>query len=99
MAKDYCIYEHINKSNGKKYIGLTKQNPPEKRWGKNGSGYSKNKHFARAINKYSWDGFEHDILFESLTEKQAVKKEKQLIKKHKSNNPKYGYNNSKGGEV
>ena len=42
--------------------------------------------------------FEHEILYERLTEEQAKEKEKYLILKHKSNQRKYGYNISSGGE-
>lgn len=55
--KNYFVYKHTNQTNGKVYIGLTKQNP-ESRWGKNGINY-KNKcpHFWNAIQKYGWGGF------------------------------------------
>lgn len=38
MEKKYYIYKHINKINGKIYIGQTNQDP-ERRWRPDGSGY------------------------------------------------------------
>jgi hypothetical protein len=93
--KTYLIYKHTNKINGKCYIGQTCQEP-EKRWGKNGNGY-KNKHkkFWRAIQKYGWDNFIHEIIYSDLTAEEANKLERQLIEEY--NSIKNGYNISEGG--
>lgn len=91
----YCVYQHTA-PNGKVYIGITGQNPL-KRWN-NGTGYSKNILFYRAIVKYGWDNIKHEILFDGLTEEEACKKEVELISKYQSNNPNYGYNLSIGGQ-
>lgn len=92
----YCVYCHTNKINGKKYVGITKQKP-EKRWG-NGCNYKDNEYFYRAIKKYGWEEFSHDILFEGLTKKEAQEKEKYLISKWDLNNRDCGYNIQRGGE-
>ncbi len=93
--RKYTVYMHINKTNGKKYIGIT-CNSVKRRW-QNGKGYICCKLFYRAINKYGWDGFEHLVLKENLTESEAKAMEIELIEKHKSNNRKYGYNIESGG--
>ena len=93
----YFVYQHINKINGKIYIGITKQ-LPEKRWGKDGSNYKSSPHFYSAIQKYGWDNFEHKILYEGLTYKEACEKEKELIKKFQSMNREFGYNSTSGGD-
>lgn len=95
--KNWCVYIHTNKINGKKYIGITSR-PPEKRWGKNGKGYKRHVHFWNAIQKYGWDNFRHDIVCQKETFEYACKIEKCLIKHYKSNNCKYGYNCTFGGE-
>jgi group I intron endonuclease len=57
----WIIYRHVNKVNNKSYIGLTKQEPT-KRW-QNGLGYNKNQPlFYKAIQKYGWENFEHELL-------------------------------------
>ena len=52
---------------GKRYIGITSQDPPEKRWGRGGYEYRPNKHFWSAICRYGWDNFNHIILCTGLT--------------------------------
>lgn len=47
----YIVYQHQNLINGKRYFGITSQNP-ERRWGKNGNGYKSTPHFYSAIQKY-----------------------------------------------
>lgn len=91
----YCVYCHTNKVNGKKYVGMTSQTP-EKRWN-NGKGYVNNKHFFRAIEKYGWHNFSHEILYTHLNKDEAEQLEIKLIKEYDSANPKKGYNIELGG--
>lgn len=93
----YIVYQHKNKINGKIYIGITMQEP-EKRW-KYGEGYKTSPHFYSAIQKYGWDNFEHNILFQNLTKEEACKKEQELIAKFNSMNREFGYNSTSGGEM
>lgn len=96
-TRDFIVYEHKNKTNGMRYIGITSCSP-NKRWGKNGSHYKKNAHFWNVIQKYGWDGFEHNILYSGLSMQDACIKEKEIIEKYQTYNPSFGYNNTKGGE-
>ena len=69
QQKTYTVYEHVNKVNGKRYIGTTSQKP-EKRWGWKGSGY---------FNQPFWEGkhylypdrkkqqIQNIVVFESMT--------------------------------
>lgn len=91
----YTVYAHINNINGKIYIGMTSQRT-SKRWN-NGNGYSKNEYFYRAIKKYGWDGFEHQVVASNLTKEEAVNFEIILIKNLNADNPKFGYNITSGG--
>ena len=93
---NYTVYMHKNKINGKIYIGITRQEP-KKRWN-NGIGYN-NQYFKRAIEKYGFDNFEHLILYERLTQKEAEQKEIELITFYKSNQRKFGYNIANGGNT
>ena len=68
----YIVYMHTSPS-GKRYIGITSKNPPEKRW-LNGRGY-RNEYIKNVIQKYGWDNFEHEILFNCLTKSEAEQKE------------------------
>ena len=94
---NYSLYMHENKINNKRYIGITCQKNVNKRW-QNGNGYKTNKYFYRAIQKYGWDNFEHCILFENKTKKEALKYEILLIEALNTTNPLVGYNITKGGE-
>ena len=90
---DYKVYCHTA-PNGKRYVGIS--NNPEKRWN-NGEGYIKNYLFYRAIKKYGWDAFKHEILYDNLTLKQAGELEKKIINEWNLLNPQYGYNLREGG--
>lgn len=98
----WCVYCHTNKINGKKYFGITSR-PVKDRW-RNGNGYDKTQvYFWNAITKYTWDGFEHEIILDCLTETEAKEKEIELIALYKTNcrrynNPTYGYNCTDGGD-
>lgn len=96
--KKWILYKHTNKINGKSYIGITSY-PLQKRCQNNGTGYRKSTIFYRAIQKYGWDNFEHEILLEGLTKEEAIEKEIETIKKLKTTNIKYGYNISHGGDI
>lgn len=101
--RHYCIYVHISPS-GKMYIGQTKT-ALKHRW-RDGAGYLykykdrdeyKQPAFARAILKYGWDNFEHEVIASNLTKEEADNFEKLLIEKLDTMNPKYGYNCNSGG--
>lgn len=95
MKKEYCVYVHTNKANGKKYVGITSMNP-KRRWA-NGSGYRSNVLFYRAIQKYGWDGFDHSIIACGLTKQEACETEMAMIAEYDSVNPEKGYNLDHGG--
>lgn len=86
----YTVYAHINKTNGKMYIGQTKQKITY-RWN-NGNGYKQHSIFGKAIQKYGWDNFEHEIIASNLTKEEAENFEKLLIRKLDTTNRSYGYN-------
>ena len=93
-TRNYKIYVHVNKLNGKIYIGQTRN--LEHRYGTNGKGYEKCSSFWKAIEKYGWDNFNHIILMEDLTQEEADIIERELISKYRSTNPEFGYNGSPG---
>ena len=97
----YCVYKHTlpkdfsGKDNDMVYIGITSQQP-ERRWS-NGLGYTYNSYFYRAIKKYGWENFIHEILFSELTLDKANQKEIELISFYDSTNRSKGYNFQTGG--
>ena len=93
---DFTVYMHVNKYNGKRYVGIT-SGPPQNRW-QNGRGYYKNKHFNDAIKKYGWGGFDHLILFTGLDKENACVIEQWLIAEYKTTDKRFGYNLTTGGE-
>lgn len=92
------VYVHINLINGKKYFGITTQNPPENRW-RNGNGYYRNAHFMNAIKKYRWNNFAHHVLYRNIPINIAKNLEEMLIDEHMSYDPRFGYNLTHGGEL
>jgi group I intron endonuclease len=95
MKNSYSVYVHTA-PNGKRYVGITKQDPL-KRW-KNGLGYENNPHFYSAIQKYGWDNILHEVLYQGLSQEQAGEIEKTLIAEYGTCDPKCGYNHSLGGD-
>ena len=94
MEKNYSVYCHISPS-GKRYIGITGKDP-KRRWNY-GGGYYGNEHFTRAIKKYGWDSFEHVIICDGLSMKEASEMEIELIRKYDTTNQEKGYNIALGG--
>lgn len=100
---EYCVYVHTNKINGKKYVGQTCQEP-NRRW-MNGNGYLqktengnyRQPYFAKAIIKYGWDNFEHEIVASHLTKEEANNFEMLLIEKMQTTDKNKGYNICSGG--
>lgn len=93
---NYVVYMHVNRANGKRYIGISSN--PISRWA-NGRGYRRNKHFSDAISKYGWNNFDHLILYSELSKEDACEIERHLIKKYKTQDKRFGYNITSGGEV
>lgn len=93
----YTLYMHTNKINNKKYIGITKKKPSN-RWA-NGANYKETSKFGKAIQKYGWDNFIHEILntYEDYSEAQQA--EEKYISKYKTRQEKYGYNMAYGGST
>ncbi len=95
MAGDYVLYEHRNKINGKRYIGIT--NNTVKRWYGKGKHYDGCPYFFAAIQKYGWNNFEHNILIYDLSQEEASRLEKHYIKTLKTCDKAFGYNLAEGG--
>jgi len=92
---NYVVYIHTSPSN-KRYVGIT-CTEVEKRW-RHGNGYYRNKYFARAIKKYGWDNFKHEIVATGLSKIEAEEIEKSLITRYQSNVKEHGYNIKSGGD-
>ena len=93
--KKFIVYCHTLKKDGRKYVGITCQKP-NVRW-HYGHGYRKNTHIRNAIEKYGWNNFEHTILYENLTEQEAIDKEIELIEKWQLRDRTKGFNICIGG--
>lgn len=93
----YCVYCHINKINGKRYIGQTKHgDDPNKRWHL-GKHYGKS--FKADIDQFGWDNFDHYIIQNSLSAEEANELEKLNIIAFNTTDPKYGYNERIAGNT
>ena len=89
--KEYAIYLHTNKTDGKKYVGITSKKPHQ-RWGKEGNGYSSQPVFYNAIQKYGWDNFDHTILQEGMTYENVLKMEIEISERYNTLDREFGYN-------
>lgn len=92
----WTVYKHTSPS-GKVYIGITGRKP-EIRWS-NGHGYVGNDYFTKAIQKYGWNSFMHEILATGLSKEEAERMEIDLIAQYDSTNESKGYNISFGGSA
>lgn len=95
--KMWKLYVHTNKLNGKKYVGITSKENINHRW-RNGDGYKENPHFRSAIEEYGWDNFEHEILFDDLSESEAKLMERFCIIFWRTKDRNFGYNMTYGGD-
>lgn len=93
MNNTFVVYKHQNLINGKVYIGMSKDT--KKRW--QPYNYKKCVKFYSAIQKYGWDNFSHEILYNNLTEQEAQNKEIETIELYNSRDRRYGYNIAMGG--
>ena len=92
--KKWCVYMHTNKTNEKKYIGISSD--VKKRWRSNGYPYY-DQVFGNAIKKYGWDNFIHEIIADNLSKEDACSMEQELIMKYQTYKKEFGYNRSMGG--
>lgn len=93
---NWSVYCHINKTNNKKYVGITEQKV-ENRW-RNGNGY-KNGYFKNAIKKYGWNNFEHIVLKDNLSQYEAEELEIYYISIWNLTDKSFGYNLCNGGNT
>jgi len=87
------IYKHTCKANGKPYIGQTVKTM-EARWAEHctDARYNKKRKFFAAMNKYGFDNWAHEVLFESDNPELISDKETEYIKLFDS--VKNGYNST-----
>ena len=90
----YCLYRHTSPS-GKAYIGIT--NDYTRRCTEHQRCDGSSPKFHRAIKKYGWDNFTHEILACDLTEAEAQELEIACIARW--NTITEGYNSTRGGQT
>lgn len=93
-TRAYKVYCYTNNVNGKKYIGITCRSLRERASGR----YEGSHRFRNAINKYGFDKFTPEILFDNLTREEACKKEIETIREFNTTDGNFGYNISIGGQ-
>lgn len=95
---NYKLYIHTNKTNMKRYVGITSHRNPKQRWGTGGEKYKGSTRFWNAIQKHGWDNFEHEILLTNLSKEEAEDREQFYISLFRTTDDRFGYNISKGGK-
>jgi len=90
MDRLFTIYRHVSPI-GRVYVGITSQDV-ETRW-RHGDNST---YFKRAIRKYGWKNFKHEILFTNVEEERAKRLEIELIRHYKGLG--ISYNLTNGGD-
>lgn len=93
MYRLFTIYRHVSPI-GRVYVGITSQDV-ETRW-RHGDNYRNSTYFKRAIRKYGWKNFKHEILFTNVEEERAKRLEIELIRHYKGLG--ISYNLTNGGD-
>jgi group I intron endonuclease len=95
--KIYSIYKVTNKTNGKTYIGFD-SNWPTRKYQHKSRAKKNNKYLLYlAINKYGWDNFEWDVIYQSKDSLHTLKTmEPHFITEY--NSFEKGYNMTNGGD-
>jgi group I intron endonuclease len=102
--KIFSVYGVRNKCNGKRYIGQTKQQKPEKRWKGHicdSKRLDKNCILYAAMRKYGIENFEFEVLAQCKTQEDLDECEKTLIKQYNTcvlDKDNWGYNMTRGGQ-
>lgn len=91
----FHVYMHVF-PNDKVYVGITSQDPPEKRW-LGGIGYKEQIRVWRAIQKYGWENIEHIVVARYVNVETAINMEMDLIQLYSATDRECGYNASPGG--
>lgn len=95
MARNHVVYKHTLNNDGRVYIGQTWRTSI--RWADDGALYKTCPRFWAAIQKYGWQSFNHEIVFDNLSKEEADIVERVLIKHYDSTNPEKGFNTTYGG--
>lgn len=106
MKENYynCIYMYINKTNGKKYIGQTKDfnkrhKQHERDSFRNKDNRNYNMMFHKAIRKYGIDNFDIKILAHDIPLEKIDEYEMFFIERYKTLINENGYNTAAGGYI
>lgn len=89
------IYQALNKTNGKSYVGQTKFSLEKRKTEHKYYSNSYHNHFSKALRKYGWKSFKWSVLENNINPKDLNEKEVYWIKK--LDTFKNGYNSTSGG--
>lgn len=92
----FTIYK-LESPEGKVYIGCTKHNRLEHRFGRDGEGYYGQPYIWPAIQKFGWNSFKHEVIATTESREEASELERRYIQEYDSMNLEKGYNVRPGG--